>query len=88
MRKKLAKILCENPNCKTGPFEPLAPNQKTCRDPRCIKWKYRQNRIAYREKHGIGRKIPQPDQVCMPTRGDGCTVGSILWCPFPGIENW
>ena len=87
MRKKLPEKPCENPDCREM-LEPLAPNQRTCKKPRCIRWKARENRIAYREKHGIGRKIPQPDQVCMPTWGDGCAVGSILWCPFPGIEAW
>lgn len=87
MRRKLEKILCENPNCRTGPFEPQAQNQKTCRDPLCLKWKYRQNRRAYLAKRGIDR-TPRPDEICMPTWGEGCAVGSILWCPFPGIANW
>ena len=87
MRKKLPEKPCENPDCREM-FEPLAPNQRTCKKPRCIRWKARENRMAYREKHGRTRKVPQPDQVCMPTRGEGCAVGSILWCPFPGIENW
>ena len=85
MRKKLPEKPCENPDCREM-FEPLAPNQRTCKKPRCIRWKARENRKAYMARKG--KVTPQPEAVCRPTRGDGCAVGSILWCPFPGIENW
>ena len=85
MRKKLPEKPCENPDCREM-FEPLAPNQRTCKRPRCIRWKARENRKAYMARKG--NVPPQPEAVCMPSWGDGCAVGSILWCPFPGITNW
>ena len=86
MRKKLPEKPCENPDCREM-FEPLAPNQRTCKRPRCIRWKARENRKSYLAKRGIDR-TPVPEKVIMPAWADGCAVGSTLWCPFPGITNW
>ena len=86
MRKKLPEKECENPDCREM-FEPLAPNQRTCKRLRCIRWKARENRKSYLAKRGIDR-TPVPEKVEMPVWGEGCAVGSVLWCPFPGIENW
>lgn len=87
MRKKLPEKPCENPDCREM-FEPLAPNQRTCKRPRCIRWKARENRRAYRERRGLTLAPIPRGKVEAPTWGDGCAVGSILWCPFPGIEAW
>ena len=79
--------LCENPNCRDPLPAHAPPHQKVCGKERCIRWKSRENRRAFRIRRGLER-IPVPDTIIMPTWGEGCAVGSTLWCPFPGIENW
>lgn len=77
---------CENPDCKDL-FEPHVHNQRICNKKRCAVWKAKENRKKYVEarKAELEARIVR---ITMPTRGDGCAVGSMLWCPFPGIENW
>ena len=77
---------CENPNCRTM-FSPKIPNQRVCPDEECQRWKARENRRAFRLRREQEHKS-MLESLVMPTRGEGCMVGSIQWCPFPGVTCW
>lgn len=75
---------CENPNCRKM-FIPRVHNQRVCQNTRCQNWKAKQNRMAYKKRKP---KAYAAGHVTMPHWGEGCAVGSILFCPFPGVTGW
>ena len=86
MRYKL--VLCERPGCGKR-FRPRVHNQRVCKDEVCIAWKARENVQAFRERRRQQAKAEEPQEpVTPPSWGDGCCVGSILFCPFPGVTSW